>query len=190
MITDKNGVILALGQFAAVANGYLCNGVVYPVSICDALETVAPAEVTPGAWSYANGVFAKVPQPVSDEQRSQAIRNIDVDVDAIYVVVMGNRASEYALTEADALAFMAAGYAGPVPASILAWGVPKKQSAQWATDDILATARNWRMAQGAIRASRLARKEDIRNAVTQDDVALVVGQWDGFVLGVKQQLGI
>lgn len=124
---------------------------------------------------------------VRSDMKSRLIKKIDTDADAIYQAVQGSRGSEYALAEADAVAFKAAGYTGSVPASVHAWAAAKSQTDQWAADDILATATAWRSAMSAIRTNRLACKEAARSAV---DVSAVAIQWSGFVVAIRGQLGL
>ena len=119
--------------------------------------------------------------------RDKLIRQIDMDADAIYAAVQGNRGNEYALAEQDAIAFKAASYTGTVPASVQSWATAKAQTAQWAADDILATASAWRTAMGAIRSNRLQRKEQARVAT---DLAPVAAAWNGFVVAIRSQLGV
>ena len=79
------------------------------------------------------------------------------------------RVVEYQVAESDALAFKAAGYAGPVPASVSVWATAKGWTAQQAADDILAAAQLWRQALIGLRQARLAGKEGVRQAA--DDAA-------------------
>ncbi len=122
--------------------------------------------------------------------RAALIARIDADADAIYGAVLGNRAQEYTLAESEALAYQAAGYAGAAPASVQAWADAKAATAQWAADDILATAAAWRGAQAAIRANRLLRKEQARTSADSEAVAQVAAQWAGFIAAVRAQLGL
>ena len=94
---------------------------------------------------------------------------------------------EYVLAESDAKAYKSAGYTGTVPDSVASWASAKGETATWATDDILTTARGWRQAQSAIRATRLTCKEQARTAT---DLAPVVAQWAGFVVAIKTALGV
>lgn len=118
---------------------------------------------------------------------SYLVRQIDSDVDAIYASVQGNRGPEYALAEAEATAFKAGGYEAPAPSSVAAWATAKGQPAQWAADDILATAAAWRYAMSVIRSQRLAHKELARTSV---DLAAVKASWQAFAAGIRSQLGI
>ena len=137
-------------------------------------------------------VLDLAPAPAYDlaAARSALVVQIDRDADAIYAAVIGNRTTEYQMAEADAQAFKDAGYTGIVPASVQCWADVKVQTAQWAADDILTTASAWISAQGAIRANRLARKEDARNAADEAAVAAVVNQWTAFVATIRAQLGV
>jgi len=122
--------------------------------------------------------------------KQQSVKQIDNDADEIYRAALGDRSTEYAQAEADALAFKAAGYTGDVPASVAAWAQATGKSAQWAADDTLATATTWRNAQAAIRQNRLMRKEAVRQATTADEVRGVLAQWAGFRIFIREALGL
>ncbi|MES2401884.1 MAG: hypothetical protein V4573_17970 [Pseudomonadota bacterium] len=133
------------------------------------------------------------PAPSLAELKQAAVKRIDADTDALIAAVIGNRASEYERAEAQATAFAAGGYAGPVPACVQSWADAKVASGwtvQQAADDILATAAAWRPAQEAIRAQRLLRKEQARNVEDAAAVAAVLAQWAGFLVAMKGQLGV
>lgn len=149
------------------------------------LSEVAPIKTGQG-W-VQQWVTVQV-SPAVQQARSAAIgRSIDADVDAIYAAVQGNRGAEYALAEAEATAFKAAGYTGTAPGSVASWATVKGQSNTWATDDILATAALWRGAQAAMRAKRLKCKEDAKAPAT---VQAAMDEWAAFVLSLKSQLGV
>lgn len=133
---------------------------------------------------------AVAPQFTQAELVTNAVLQIDVDTDAIYGAVLGNRAQEYTLAEADATAYKAAGYTGTVPASVQCWATTKSWTAKQAADDILATAAAWRSAQAAIRAQRLSSKEAVRTANDAAGVTTAMAAWAGFVTTIKGQLGI
>ena len=124
------------------------------------------------------------------ELKSNLVRKIDSDADSIYTAALGNRATEYAQAEADATAYKVAAYSGQVPGYVQAWATATNKTAQWAADDILATAQGWRNAQAAIRLNRLTCKEAARGATTPSGVAIVEAQWAGFLSAIKTQLGI
>lgn len=139
-------------------------------------------EGTVEGMSLAAGQF------VINTSRSAALVSfIDTDVDAIYAAVQGNRGPEYALAEAEATAFKAGGYVAPAPSSVASWATAKGESAQWAADNILATAAAWRYAMGVIRNQRLAHKELAR---TSNDLNAVKTSWQAFANGIRSQLGI
>lgn len=118
------------------------------------------------------------------------IKAIDADADAIYAAALGNRATEYAQAEEQALAFRDLAYTGTVPAYVQSWATATGNTAQWAADNIIATSDAWRMAQIAIRAHRLDYKEQARKATTQDELDMVSATWAAFVTSIKAQLGI
>lgn len=127
-----------------------------------------------------------VPPPTTQD-RIDFAKMVDAQVDAIYTAVQGERVTEYMLAESDATAYKSAGYAGTVPSSVASWAAAKAKDAKWAADDILATATAWRGAQGAIRAQRLAIKEQVKIAPS---LVPLRAQWAGFLAVVKKQLGV
>lgn len=149
-----------------------------------------PAGATFTIDAGGNCVITEAPAPSFADVRAAAIRTIDADVDAIYAAVIGNRQAEYDLAEKDAQAYKAAGYTGTVPASVQAWADAKKQTAKWAADDILATSANWRTLQADIRAYRLGRKEDARNATDVAGVDAVMTTWAEYVARTRTALGV
>jgi hypothetical protein len=136
-----------------------------------------------------------VPAPSLAAQLATAsaalVKQIDADTDALYAAVIGNRAAEYTVAEAEATAFADGGYtADPAPASVASWATAKGWTAQAAADDIIATATAWRTAQAAIRANRLLRKEQARTAADLAALTTTRAQWAGFVAAVRAQLGV
>jgi len=135
-----------------------------------------------------------VPAPSLAAQLATAsaalVKQIDADTDALYAAVIGNRAAEYTVAEAEATAFAGGEYQGTVPASVASWATAKGWTAQAAADDIIATATAWRTAQAAIRAARLLRKEQARTAADLAALATTRAQWAGFVAAVRAQLGV
>lgn len=126
-------------------------------------------------------------RPVQSPNRAGLLLQIDADTDAIYRAVQGDRAMEYLQAEAEAKQYKKDGYTGAVPDSVASWASAKGESATWATDDILTTARGWRQAQSAIRATRLTCKEQARTAT---DLAPIAATWSGFLVTVKSALGL
>ena len=160
-----------------VGNGWTFDGSTY---------TPPPAPYVP-TQEELDAIAAVEAARVLAVARAAFIRQIDADTDAIYRAVQGDRAMEYVLAESDAKAYKSAGYTGTVPDSVASWASAKGETATWATDDILTTARGWRQAQSAIRATRLTCKEQARTAT---DLAPVVAQWAGFVVAIKTALGV
>lgn len=151
-------------------------------------QTATGKVIVPGPGGFP--ILADPPTPTLADRVAALVRQIDADADAIYTAALGSRATEYAEAEAQAQAFKDAGYAGAAPAYVQAWADAKGQTAQWAADDILATAAAWRAAQTAIRANRLARKEAARNAADVAALATVTTAWQAFVVAIKAQLGV
>lgn len=128
--------------------------------------------------------------PPQADPKTALIRQIDIDVDAIYAAAVGNRGPEYDQAALDAQSYAAAGYAGTVPASVASWATAKGWTAQAAADDILLAAGRLAAARDAIRAQRLLRKEQARNASDDAALAAVAGAWSGFVATIRTQLGV
>ena len=133
--------------------------------------------------------YSKPPGPSAADLKPSALVQIDADVDAINLAVIGSRAQEYELAEKHGLEYKDAGYTGTVPSSVQSWATAKAWTATQAADDILATAAQWRTAQAAIRAQRLLRKEQVRAATDAAGVAAVMAAWAGFVVAIRGQLG-
>lgn len=152
----------------------------------------APALVD-GSWAQTWAVVALAGDVAAARlaaEKLSACLSIDADADAIYGAVQGNRIEEYRTAEAEALTYRAAGYAGTVPPSVAGWASAKGWTATQAADDILATAAAWRGAQAAIRAARLARKEQVRAATDAAGIAAALAAWGAFRAGVRAQLGL
>jgi hypothetical protein len=141
-------------------------------------------------WCAAGNTPEPVDMPSLADQIAASVTAIDVDVDAIYYAVIGNRQAEYDLAESDASTFKAAGYPADAPASVHAWAVAKNWSDQQACDSILATAGAWRQAQASIRAQRLQSKEDMRNAADGAALNTAIATWQTFRSAIRAQLGL
>lgn len=133
---------------------------------------------------FDGSVFTK---PVPTPNRVGLMLQIDADTDAIYRAVEGDRTTEYLRAEEEAKAFKEANYTGDVPDSVESWASAKGETATWATDDILTTARGWRQAQSSIRATRLTCKERAR---VESDLAPIAAAWAGFAVAIKTALGV
>lgn len=117
-------------------------------------------------------------QPTSDQLTawfSEAITDefcarIDAEADAARLKIAGDplRVIEYQRAEAEAKAYAAAGYTGPVPRSVSDWAEAKGWTAQEATDDILRASAAWNDALYAFRGIRLKGKEAVK-AVAESD---------------------
>jgi hypothetical protein len=185
--------IVAVGPWTETSEAFECENAVIPkaaISGWQIVETELPEDFAQGGYEWSGGALArKSAPPPTQAEKDALIKEIDADVDGIYAAVIGNRQSEYALAESDASAYKAAGYTGAVPQSVQAWATASKQTAQWAADDILATAVQWRGAQSTIRENRLQRKEDVRNAETAAQMAEARAAWSSFVAAIRAQLG-
>lgn len=152
-----------------------------------------PLEFVGGAWRQTWIVTNWTAEQIAASlaaAKTALILKIDVDTDAIYGTVMGNRASEYAEAEREAKEYKNAGYTGTVPGTVQSWANAKVWTSNQATDDIIATATAWRNAQASIRTNRLGKKEAARNAASGAALDTVAGQWNGFVAAIRTALGI
>lgn len=174
-------------------------GVAQPAfdALTQRVHEVPPVKVD-GQWVRQWEVLALSPGEVasalSTATRALALR-IDAEADAIRNAVLGGRTTEYQAAEADALAFKAAGYAGPVPPGVKSWldaktAVGAGWTAQQCADDILATAASWRSAEAAIRSNRLLRKLQAEAATTQAGIDAADAAWGVFTAAVKVRLGV
>lgn len=124
------------------------------------------------------------------EMKSATLKVIDGDVDDIYANVIGNRGTEYAEAEREALDFKAANYAGQVPPTVQSWASVKNWTPQVAADDIITQATAWRNAALSIRANRLKEKETVRIGTTIDEVSAAQARWVKFRDAIRISLGI
>lgn len=153
----------------------------------------AGCEKVNGAWRYAwttQALSAEEIAALFAASIKAALLKIDTDTDAIYGDVLGNRAEEYMSAADDAAAYKAAGYTGAVPAGVQSLATAKSWTATKAADDILATSATWVTAQNGIRATRLARKEQVRVATDATSVSTVMTSWAGFVVYLRGKLGL
>ncbi len=152
----------------------------------------------PVTWSATRGGWETLDTCYADPDRAmvlvdlpgeitQLVALIDADVDEIYRQAIGSRQAEYEEAERQAKAYAGAGYTGPVPPMVQCWADPKGWTAEQAADEILQQSEIWRGAQQAIRAQRLALKEQARAA---ESSAAVRAGWDGFVAVARAQLGV
>ena len=160
-----------------VGNGWAFDGSTY---------TPPPAPYVP-TKEELDAIAAEEVARVLTAARAALIRQIDAEADAITYSVQGERALEYLRAEQEATAYKAAGYTGDVPDSVTSWASAKGETATWATDDILTTARGWRQAQSSIRATRLTCKERAR---VESDLAPIAAAWAGFAVAIKTALGV
>lgn len=150
-----------------------------------------PGDFEPGKYKYINGEFVpNISAAEIEGKRAKLIDKIDADTDALIVRVIGQRGLEYLEAEKQALAYIAANYAGAVPEFVQSWATAKGQTATWAANDIAATATAWRTAQTTMRANRLLHKENARNAADTAALNAVVASWAAFLAAIKTQLGL
>lgn len=123
--------------------------------------------------------------------RKQAtIQRIDADVDRVYAEVLGGRAIEYQRAEREALEYQAAGFTGDAPPFVASWASAAAISLQAAAENILAQANAWNEAASAIRASRLAAKQQVLASANAAAVSAVLSEWETTIAGIRTSLGL
>lgn len=154
-------------------------------------DAVAAAWCTYRANAARTGVELAPPAPFDlPGSRARLIAKIDIDVDAVYAAVVGNRSDEYTAAASAAATFAAAGYTGTVPPSVQCWATAKGWTAKQAADDILGASANLTGLRENIRAQRLAKKEVARGAGTEAAVASVAAQWAGALAAIRAAAGL
>jgi hypothetical protein len=155
---------------------------------------------TAGAWSLHWSVVDLTSDEIHarDEAAATAlaaavaalVAQIDIDVDAIYAAIVGNRLAEYNDAAADAAAYKAAGYSGAAPAGVQSWADAKGWTARQSADDILAAAARLTALRDTIRAQRLAKKEQARAATDAAGVNAAIVAWAGALVAIRTAAGI
>lgn len=123
-----------------------------------------------------------------------AIAKTYVDVDTIYDLAVGRRTTEYSNAEAAAVAYKAAGFTGPVSDYISGHAASNPtgqvQTNAWAAQQIIERADAFRWAELQMRNVRFARQAAMRAAASDEELAVAVGAWDGFIEFVRSNLGL
>jgi len=142
--------------------------------------------------TYTFPVIDKTQEEIDAEfanRKTSLIGKFERDTDNLIKEIVGERAFEYQLAEAEAIAFKAAGYPeNDVPASVSSDAIANNYSNTIACDLILTMAANWRGVQTALRAQRLLSKANTNNALTDDELNTIEAGWDGFLAYIKQQI--
>ncbi|CAB4163229.1 hypothetical protein UFOVP814_12 [uncultured Caudovirales phage] len=123
-------------------------------------------------------------------RKTNLIKQVDAQVDAIMRDCIGERATEYQRAETQARAYKAAGYTGTAPTTVRVWAETKAWTNRQAADDIIAQADAWVTAQDAIRENRLKTKEALRVAANDAQLAAAQTAWGGFVSYIRNALGV
>ncbi|CAN7476050.1 hypothetical protein LJR118_003265 [Acidovorax sp. LjRoot118] len=185
-----------INRYSVVVDGRVVNHVDATGEFAEAQSWVlAQASLVGDLWDGESYVTpASVLEPLSiplSVAQARAVSSIDVAVDHIYAVMLGNRQPEYEAAERQASAFADSSYAlQPVPGMVQSWATAKGWPAAQAADDILTQAAQWRATQELIRAQRLLRKEQVRSALDADELAAAMQAWSAFVATVRAQLGL
>lgn len=128
-----------------------------------------------------------------NKEKDDSIAATYVDVDQIYDLAIGRRATEYSEAEVAARAFIAdenapvsgyvSGFAQDNPTS-------QVQSNLWSAQQIIGRANAFRAAQLAMRTKRFTSQKAMRNAETATLLNEAVRDWKLFINGLRQQLGL
>lgn len=132
---------------------------------------------------------ANVSKQLANNKGSSLVE-IDISNDSIVTLAIGRRDTEYLMAEKQAQAYIDAGYVGDTYPYVSSWAMAKNETDRWAADNIIDTANTWRAIQSDVREKRLVHKENIRNATTTDEVAVIMQSWYAYVEIIKTQLGI
>jgi hypothetical protein len=200
-----NGVEITSSQFTS-------NSVNYPSNWCsnssqadrDALGILSVTEVHPTLLTYQsygsytdsailNNSLTRTYSVVEGTLATIIVDScglVDLDVDSIYMAVLGNRATEYTLAKDDATAFKNAGYSGTVPTTIQNWATLNNQTTQWSADNILAASANLLNVQLSLRVHRLTAKSDLKAATTVNGVRTTLSNWNAYIAALRSLLGI
>lgn len=122
--------------------------------------------------------------------KTLAITSIDADSDKVVSDAIGRRDTEYLMAEAQATAYIDAGYVGDTYPYVRSWAIAKGSTDQWAADDIAATASAWRTAQISMRSERLKDKELVRVATSIAEVDGIMTLWRTYISSLRSTLGI
>jgi hypothetical protein len=185
--------ILAAGAISDDAAALYAAGQVFPKGVLGTYALI-DAELPPGFLAaqceYVDGAVRVKPIPVAAGTLNDLVLRIDADVDAIYALMLGNRAEEYNAAREQAAAFAAAGYAGTPPPPVQSWMDAQEWNARQAADDILAAAARLSMLRDRIRAQRLAHKQAARRAATAAQLDEVAGQWRAALAAIRATAGL
>jgi DNA-binding transcriptional regulator LsrR (DeoR family) len=124
--------------------------------------------------------------------RNTLLWQVDNKADKLRLLVVGDpvRVAEYQVTETEARAFKASGYADPAPPTVVSWAEAKNWTNTQAADDILAAAASWNAALYAIRDIRLKSKEAIKSATTAVVANQIMANFDSQIAAITAQLGL
>jgi hypothetical protein len=148
----------------------------------------------------ARARWLDTPEPVwvetatLDDLKAAAITKTYADVDKVHFDAVGNRATEYQDAERAARAFAADSFQGEADDDVHSYALDNTtgevQTDQWAAESIIARADAFRAAQKAMRNARFKRQSEMRAAATPEELMAVAAAWDGFIAGLRAQLGL
>lgn len=157
------------------------------------LPPVAINGVWTQAWRIDNRPVAEVIAALA-QAKEAAIAKVYPDVDAIYDLAIGRRATEYAEAEAGARAFMADQTITQVSGYVSGFAVDNPtgvvQSNLWSAMQIIGRADAFKKAQLDMRTVRFTAQKAMRVAVTKTQLDAAVHDWNGFISKVRQNLGL
>lgn len=144
---------------------------------------------------WRDGAVEWIEMGVLADYQANAIAKTYADVDAVYEIAIGRRATEYARAEEAARAFLAASEAPAVVSDYIAGHAANNptgevQTSAWAAQQIIERADAFRWAELQMRNLRFARQRDMRAAATHEELAAAVALWEGFITWLRATLGL
>lgn len=158
------------------------------------LAEVESVLVTDYESPFVGGAIAADNSQALDDLKANAIAKTYRDVKKAHRDAAGDLTTEYLDAEKVARSFAAGGYAGEAEEEVHSYALDNPtgqvQTDQWAAEQIIARADAFRVAQKAMRTARFKRQSEMRTAETANDLNAVVAAWDGFIAGLRAQLGL
>jgi len=173
------------------------NCVINPTPFSEFPSDAWPAGPTPTSalyWSGSGPVWVETSPVTFAQRRQNAVNKCLVDVDLVTTAAVGARGKEYVKAEIAARAYKSANYTGDVHSYVSSYALynPTRlpQSNQWAADVIIARADAFEAAEEALRTERFRLQHGMYGATNDAELAAPVAEWNGFINGLRAQLGI
>lgn len=180
----------------AVTHGW-DNCVINPTSFGEYPYNGFPVGPTPTSvlyWSGTAPVWVETSPETFQQRRQKAVDKCLTDVDQVTLAAVGARGKEYVKAEVEARAFKAANYEGPAHSYVSSYALynPTRETKtnKWAADVIIARADAFEAAEEALRTERFRLQHAMYGADNDAELAFPVAEWNGFINGLRAQLGI